>query len=92
MKRFYFAVISATLKTLNINFLLLYFRYNIYSPVTSTDIFGYLVLDKSFCTKERFKAFKSLDSYIYFESGFVYVLGAKKFDTRVVTVGKVLSL
>ena len=61
-------------------------------PVTNTDIFGYLVLDKSFCTKERFKAFKSLDSYIYFESGFVNVLGAKKFDTRVVTVGKVLSL
>ena len=61
-------------------------------PVTSTDIFGYLVLDKSFCTKERFKAFKSLDLYIYFESGFVNVLGAKKFDTRVVIVGKVLSL
>ena len=31
MKRFYFAVISTTLKTFNINILLLYFHYNIYS-------------------------------------------------------------
>ena len=29
----------------------------------STDIFNYLVLSSSFCTRERFKAYKSMDAY-----------------------------
>ena len=40
-------------------------------PVRSTDIHNYLVLSTSFCTGERFKACKSMDSYKYFASGFV---------------------
>ena len=35
-------------------------------PVQCTDIFNYLVLDKSFCTSQRFKAFKSMKAYKYF--------------------------
>ena len=33
---------------------------DILPPVQCTDIFNYLVLGKSFCTSQRFKAFKSL--------------------------------
>ena len=40
-------------------------------PVQCVDIFNYLVLGKSFCTSQRFKAFKSLEAYKYFECGFV---------------------
>ena len=46
-------------------------------PVQCTDIFNYLVLGKSFCTTEKFKAFKSLEAYKYFECGFVEYLGGK---------------
>ena len=58
-------------------------------PVGCTDIFNYLVLGTSFCTTERFKAFKSLDAYKYFESGFVSSVGAKEIEKKVVTTGKV---
>ena len=58
-------------------------------PVGCTDMFNYLVLGTSFCTTERFKAFKSLDAYKYFESGFVSSVGAKKIGKKVVTTGKV---
>ena len=59
-------------------------------PVHCTDIFNYLVLSRSFCTTERFKAFKSLEAYKYFESGFVDLLGSKKTKcNKFVTVGKV---
>jgi len=34
-------------------------------PVLCTDIFNYLVLTRSFCTTERFRAFKSLEAYKY---------------------------
>ena len=37
-------------------------------PVRTTDIFNYLVLLTSFCTGERFKAYKNFDSFkILFE-------------------------
>lgn len=39
---------------------------NVVPPVQCTDIFNYLVLGKSFCTTEKFKA---LDAYKYFECG-----------------------
>ena len=44
---------------------------DILPPVQCMDIFNYLVLGKSFCTSKRFKAFKSLEAYRYFECGFV---------------------
>ena len=58
------------------------------SPVQCTDVFNY---PRSFCTTERFKAFKSLEAYKYFESGFVDLLVSKKMKcNKFVTVGKVL--
>ena len=47
-----------------------------------TDDFNYLVLGTSFCSTERFKAFKSMDAYKYFECGFVLSVVAKKIDKK----------
>ena len=49
-------------------------------PVQCTDIFNYLVLGKSFYTSQRFKAFKSMEAYKYFECGFVNCLGTKNLE------------
>ena len=58
-------------------------------PIQPTDIFNYLVLGTSFCTSQRFKAFKSLEAYKYFESGFVMSVNGKVIDNKFVTLGKV---
>ena len=58
-------------------------------PVQCTDIFNYLVVSESFCTSKRFKAFKSLEAYRYFECGFVNYLGSKRFGNKYATVAKV---
>ena len=58
-------------------------------PVRSTDIFNYLVLSTSFCTSERFKAYKSLDAYKYFLSGFVSSVAARKVEKKYVVLGQV---
>ena len=60
-------------------------------PVQCTDIFNYLVIGKSFCTSQRFKAFKSLEAYRYFECGFVQYLGSKKFDSKYAIIAKVFG-
>ena len=57
--------------------------------VQCTDISNYLVLGKSFCTSQWFKAFKSLEAYEYFESGFVNCLGSKAVGKKFVTVAKI---
>ena len=59
-------------------------------PVQCTDI--YLVLGKSFCTMKKFKAFKSLVAYKYFECGFVEYLGGKVLNEKIVTIAKVHAL
>ena len=61
-------------------------------PVMSFDIFNYLVLTTSFCTSERFKAYKSLDAYKYFISGFVSSVAAKRVGEHYVVVGKVSQI
>ena len=58
-------------------------------PVRSPDIFNYLVLTTSFCTSDRFKAYKSMDAYKYFISGFVSSVAARRIGERYVVVGKV---
>ena len=58
-------------------------------PVRSLDIFNYLVLSTSFCTSDRFKAYKSMDAYKYFISGFVSSVTAKRIGKCFVVVGKV---
>ena len=65
---------------------------DILPPVQCTDIFNYLVLGKSFCSSQRFKAFKSMEAYKYFECGFVNCLGTKIFSKNCVTVAKVSIL
>ena len=50
-------------------------EYRLIYSVRSTDIHNYFVLSTSFCTGERFKAYKSMDSYTYFASGFVSKVG-----------------
>ena len=57
-------------------------------PVRSTDIFNYLVLSTSFCTSERFKAYKSMDAYKYFLSGFVSSVAARKVENKYVVLGQ----
>ena len=64
-------------------------QIDVLPPVQCTDIFNYLVLGKRFCTSQRFKAFRSLDAYKYFESGFVNCLGSKAVGKKFVTVAKV---
>ena len=59
------------------------------SPVRSFDIFNYLVLSTSFCTSDRFKVYKRMDTYKYFISGFVSSVAAKRIRKRFVVVGKV---
>ena len=60
-------------------------------PVRSTDVYNYLVLSTSFCTGERFKAYKGMDSYKYFASGFVSQVGGKVVGDYFVVVGNVSS-
>ena len=60
-----------------------------FPPVEATDIFNYLVLGQSFCTSQRFKAYKSLDAYKYFICGFVNCFGSKAYGQKIVTVAKV---
>jgi len=51
----------------------------VFPPVEATDIFNYLVLGHSFCISQRFKAYKSLDSYKCFICGFVNCFGSKPY-------------
>ena len=45
----------------------------------------------SFCTPDRFKAYKSLDAYKYFTSGFVNSIAGRLLGDNVVVVGKVYT-
>ena len=58
-------------------------------PVRSTDIHNYFVLSTSFYTGEQFKAYKSMDSYKYFASGFVSKVGGRVEGDYFVVVGNV---
>ena len=57
-------------------------KRDVLPPVQCTVIFNYLVLDTSSCSTERFKAFKGMDAYKYFECGFVLSVAAKKIDKK----------
>ena len=41
------------------------------SPVEAADLLSFLVLETSYCTKDQFKAFKSLQAYNQMVSGFI---------------------
>ena len=59
-----------------------------FPDIRSHDIFNYLVLSTSFCSTDRFKAYKTMDAYKYFASGFVSFVGSKKVSKYFVVVGK----
>ena len=58
-------------------------------PVTYLDIVAYLTLTHSFYTKQQMKAYKSLQSYKYFEAGFVLKAGTKLINDLCIFVGQV---
>ncbi|XP_066272266.1 uncharacterized protein [Branchiostoma lanceolatum] len=58
-------------------------------PMESLDLVSYLVLETSFYSQERFKAYKSLEAYNYVVSGFVESVKGKRIDGKHVVVGKV---
>ena len=64
------------------------FTFDAVPPVSYMDIISYLVLSHSYYTKEHMKAFKSLQAYKYFISGFVEV-GTKMVDELYILIGKV---
>lgn len=58
-------------------------------PVTNMDIVSYLLLTHSFYTQQQMKAYKSLEAYKYFSSGFVLKAGTKIVNNFYVLLGKV---
>ena len=64
-------------------------KADVLPPVRSTDIFNYFVLTTNFCTGERFKAYKSMDSFKYFASGFCSQVQGRVVANYFVVVGKV---
>jgi len=56
--------------------------------VTNADILNYFMLTTSFCTGERFKVYKSMDSYKYFVSGFCEGVKGRLIGDHFVVVGK----
>jgi len=64
-------------------------KADILLPVRNTDIFNYFVLTTSFCTGKRFKAYKGMDSFKYFASGFCSDVKGKVVANTFVVVGKV---
>ncbi|XP_044766704.1 uncharacterized protein LOC123322756 [Coccinella septempunctata] len=60
-----------------------------FPPINNLDIVSYLVLTTSFYTRLQMKAYKSLNAYNYFKSGFVQSIGAIKIAEFHVIVGSV---
>ncbi|XDV36128.1 hypothetical protein PO909_005972 [Leuciscus waleckii] len=54
--------------------------------VEAVNITNYLVLQTSYCTRQQMKAYKSLEAYNFFVSGWVHNLGTKRlqYDHRLV--------
>ena len=60
-----------------------------HAPVRTPDIFdNYLVLSTSFCTSDRFKGYKSLDSYKYFISSFVNSVAGEQWENILLLLGR----
>lgn len=63
---------------------------NLLPKVEMMDLVNYLILTHSFYTGQQLKAYKSLQAYKYYESGFVQEVLAKKINSNAfVVVGKV---
>lgn len=62
---------------------------DILPSITYPDVFNYLVLTKSVYTLEQFKAYKSLDAYNFFVSGWVSNTKWLAFNNNVLVVAEV---
>lgn len=62
-----------------------------FPKVYISDIQDYLVNSKSAFTVKSFRAYKSLDSYKFFEVGWVYDCMTKKINENIVVLGRVNS-
>ena len=60
-----------------------------FSPVTYPDIVNYFLFSLSPLTKEELKAYKSLDSYNQFVSGWVKEVKTKLFGETTLVIGRV---
>lgn len=60
-----------------------------FPEITLLDIGNYFVHSTSSFTKKSFKAYKSMESYKYFQSGFVLNMGSKKNKNVAIIRGKV---
>lgn len=65
------------------------YSFDAVPPITNMDIISYLVLTHSFYTHQQMRAYKSLDAYKYFESGFVAKAGTKLVGDNFLLIGKV---
>lgn len=61
-----------------------------FPPVTNMDLVSYLVLTTSYYTSLQMKAYKSLNSYKYFEAGFVTDCRVVKVNDHFILKGKVI--
>lgn len=60
-----------------------------FPEITLLDIGNYMIHSVSSFSKKAFKAYKSMESYSFFESGFVLYIGSKKIDSLSILFGKV---
>jgi len=60
--------------------------------VTLMEIYNYFVTRVSFYTKDEMKAYKSLDAYNYFLSGFVHSIKYAHMNENILIIGKVSFL
>lgn len=58
-------------------------------PIEQSDLFGYLVLQTSYYTKDQFKNYKSLEAYNQVVSGFVALVSRKIISGKYVVAAKV---
>lgn len=63
-----------------------------FPPTSYIDIVNYVVYEKSYYTQTAMKAYKSLEAYKYFQSGFIKKVGCRKFDNNVLIMGKVSKM
>ena len=58
-------------------------------PVEATDLVSYLVLETSFYTEQKFKAYKSLEAYNFKVSGFITSVQGCVVHEKYIVTGKV---
>ena len=57
-------------------------------PIEQSDLFGYLVLQTSYYTKDQFQNYKSLEAYNQVVTGFVASVGGKIISRKYVVAAK----